>query len=125
MSQEAVRREKEFQDRLTRFARELSAEMFPEGMAEGMTFDQLEEAAVKAGDEVGRTLVEGRAEARARSDDDGEPGACPECGGPLGEGTRRERRLKTTRGDVAWTETACYCPCCRRGFSPSRPGDGA
>ncbi len=125
MGKDIARRTEEFQARVTQFARELSEEMFPEGLPEGMTFTELEEAAVEVGDEVSRTLIEGRVKARARSDTDREPRACPECGGPLRDGPRRDRKLTTTRGLVTWTEATQHCPRCRRAFSPSRPSDEA
>jgi hypothetical protein len=125
MGKDIARRHAEFQARVARYARELSAEMFPEGVPEGMTFSDLERAAVAAGDEVARATIEVRVRTRARSDADRPPEACPECGGPLGEGPGRDRRLATTRGEVAWTETTQRCPRCRRAFSPSRPRAGA
>ena len=125
MGKELAQRNAEFRARLTQFARALSQEMFPEGLSEGMKFSDLERAAVEAGDEVSRTLIEGRVRARARSDVAPEPRACPECGGPLREGPRRARRLSTTRGEVTWTEPAQRCPRCRRAFSPSRSSVGA
>lgn len=120
-----ARQTAEFQDQVARYARELSAEMFPEGLPEGMTFTDLERAAVELGNEVSRSVIEARAGARARSDDDRPPANCPECGGPLQEGPRRQRGLTTTRGGVTWTERTQRCPRCRRAFSPSRPSDGA
>lgn len=120
-----VQRTAEFQDRMARYARELSAEMFPEGLPEGMTFTDLERAAVQVGNEVSRSVIEGRVRARARSDDARPPANCPGCGGPLDEGPRRQRGLGTTRGEVTWTEQTQRCPRCRRAFSPSRPSDGA
>lgn len=125
MGKDIVGRHAEFQARVARYARELSAEMFPEGLPEGMTFSDLERAAAAAGDEVARATIEGRVRARARSDAERPPGACPECGGPLDEGPDQDRRLATTRGTVAWTEKTRRCPRCRRAFSPSRPRDGA
>jgi hypothetical protein len=125
MGKDVAARHAEFQSRLTQFARELSAQMFPEGLPEGTTFSDLERAAVAAGDEVSRTVIEGRIRARARADVDREPGACPECGGSLGEGPRRARELRTTRGEVTWTESTQRCPRCRRAFSPSGPSGGA
>lgn len=125
MGKDFARRNAEFQDRLARYARELSAEMFPEGLPEGMTFTDLERAAVEAGDEVGRTLIESRVRARARSDADRPPQVCPACDGPLDQGAGRARELATTRGRVAWNETTQHCPRCRRAFSPSQPDAGA
>ncbi len=125
MGKDIARRPAEFQARVTQFARELSQEMFPEGLPEGMKFSDLEEIAIEVGDEVSRTLIEGRVRARARSDPDPQAQGCPECGGPLREGPRRVRKLTTTRGAVTWTEQTQRCPRCRRAFSPSRPGAGA
>lgn len=125
MGKDIAHRTAEFQARVARFARELSQEMFPEGLPEGMKFSELEEAAIEVGDEVGRTLIEGRVRARARSDPEGQAKPCPECGGPLREGPRRTRKLITARGPVTWTEETRRCPRCRRAFSPSRPSDGA
>ncbi len=120
-----AQRTAEFQDRMARYARRLSEEMFPEGLPEGMTFSDLERAAVAVGDQVSREIIQERVRARARADEDRPPANCPECGGALNEGPRRRRGLGTTRGEVTWTEQTQQCPRCRRGFSPSRPSDGA
>lgn len=125
MSKDVAQREEEFRARLARFARELSREMFPEGVSEGMTFADLEGSAAAAGDEVSRVVAEDRVRVRAEAEVEQAPATCPECDGPLQEGPRRGRRLATTRGEVAWTETTQRCPRCRRGFSPSRPSVGA
>lgn len=119
--QDIAQRTAEFQDRMARYAREVSAEMFPEGM----TFSDLERAAVAVGDQVSREIMQERVRTRARSDEDRPPANCPKCGGPLDEGPRRQRGLGTTRGEVTWTERTQRCPRCRRAFSPSRPNDGA
>jgi len=125
MGKDIAQRTAELRSRLAQVARELSQEIFPEGLPEGMTFTELEEAAVEVGDEVSRTLIESRVRTRARSDYEPQAEDCPECGGILREGPHRTRKLVTTRGQVSWTETTQRCPRCRRAFSPSRSSDGA
>lgn len=125
MGKDAVVRYREFQRRLAQYSRELSAEMFPEGLPEGLSFSDLEVAAEQVGNQVSRDLIEGHIRARAERDTEAAPGSCPECHGPLAPGPRRDRRLTTTRGQVDWTEETSHCPRCRRAFSPSGPGPGA
>lgn len=123
--EDIAQRTAEFRERMARHAREVSAELFPEGLPEGMTFTDLERAAVAVGDQVSREIIQERVRARTRSDENRPSANCPEYGGPLNEGPRRKRGLGTTRGEVTWTEKPQRCPRCRRAFSPSRPSDGA
>lgn len=121
MGKGALARYREFQGRLAQYAQELSAEMFPEGLPEGLTCSDLEEAAERVGDQVSRDLIE----RHIRTRPEGAPGTGAECHGPLKPGPERGRRLATTRGPVTWTEQATHCPRCRRAFSPSGPNPGA
>jgi RNase P subunit RPR2 len=121
MGKDALARYREFQRRLAQYTQELSAEMFPEGLPEGLTFSDLEEAAERVGNQVSRDLMERHIQARP----EGAPATCPECDGPLKPGQDRDRRLTTTRGRVSWTEKTTHCPRCRRAFSPSGPNSGA
>src|SRR5262249_49595715 len=125
MGKDALARYGEFQRRLAQYTQELSAEMFPEGLPEGLSFSDLEEAAERGGNQVSRDLSERHVRARADRGAGGVARKCPECRGPLKPGQKRDRRLTTTRGQVGWTEQTTHCPRCRRAFSPSGPGPGA
>ncbi len=124
MGKDAARLHAELQTRLGQLTQDLSREMFPEGLPEGITFSDLEDIAIAVGNEVSRELIEKQLRARAQVDPEELTTRCPTCSGPLRKGPVRTRKLTTTRGPVTWTETMRRCPRCRRAFSPSRPGDG-
>lgn len=81
--------------------------------------DELESAAVAAGDAVARKLMSEEFTKRAVEQAAAGEAKCPECqssGEPRGE---EERELETRRGIVTIREPKCYCPKCRRNFFPS------
>lgn len=83
MGKGALARYHEFQRRLARCTEELSAEMFPEGLPEGLTFSDLEAAAERIGNQVARDLIERQVRTRAEREAEAASGNCPECHGPL------------------------------------------
>jgi hypothetical protein len=82
-----------------------------------MTFSELEDECVEAGDPLTAGVIERRvAQREAPQDGCG----CPRCQRP---GTRlpedEVRVLQTDRGEVAWMEPTFHCRDCRRSFFPS------
>jgi hypothetical protein len=81
-----------------------------------MTFDELEESSIEAGDLLTTAMLEQRVAQRPRAE---QPPDCPACGRP-GEACPDEPRvLDTDRGQVSWMEASYYCRGCRRSFFPS------
>ena len=82
-----------------------------------MTFSELEDECIEAGDLVTAGVIERRVGQREIPTDGC---ACPTCQRP---GTRlsddEARVLQTDRGEVTWMEPALYCRYCRRSFFPS------
>jgi hypothetical protein len=122
MGKDAATLRHQFHARLGQMARELAAELYPDGLPEGTTFSELEEIAGALADEMARQLIEGQVQAHASAESP--PGACPSCQASLCRAPTRPRELTTTRGQVAWTQPTLRCPRCRRAFSPSGPGVG-
>jgi hypothetical protein len=125
MGKDAAAIRGEFQARLEQFARELSHELYPDGLPEGVSFADLEDLACAVGDEISREVIEAQIRRHAEVSAERPPELCPACGEPLQSGWLQDRRLTTTRGPVTWTEKTAYCPRCRRAFSPSEPSPGA
>jgi hypothetical protein len=82
-----------------------------------MTFSELEDECVEAGDLLTAGVIERRV--AQRETPQGEC-CCPSC---QRSGTRlpedEVRVLQTDRGEVAWMEPTFYCRDCRRSFFPS------
>lgn len=107
-------------ERIETFARELSEELGEVDETGGVCWlDALENEAVEIGDAVHAALVKQRSTDRSSA----EESVCPECG-QLGQyrGTRA-RELLGRRGPLSIAEVEYYCPCCRKAFFPSDPGD--
>jgi len=82
-----------------------------------LTFTELEERCIEAGDLVtAATLQQG---VRARQADQEETACCPMCDRPASRGPDEPRVLETDRGEVSWLEPSYYCRSCRRSFFPS------
>lgn len=82
-----------------------------------MTFAELEEASIEAGDFMTALMMQAEIENRSPTD---EPACCPTCeqtGQPQAE--MEPRVLQTDRGEVTWLESAYYCRRCRRSFFPA------
>lgn len=87
-----------------------------------MTFSEIEEEAVREGNQLARWLLEGKiATETERAGCHGETCPCPRCGQPARR--RREepesRRLRARPGSVAFARREYYCLPCRRPFFPS------
>ncbi len=110
--------------RLGELAREakniLGGAVGPEGKP--LTFAQLEEECIEAGDLFTALMLQERV---ANRNCEQLATGCPTC---QREGAlRREdevRVLQTDRGDVVLREPTYYCPACRRAFFPSDGGIG-
>ena len=109
---------------LQSLARQLGRKAFPDGLPQGTKFSELEAIAGALGDELARQLIESNVQEQAADRPEGDATTCPECRGPTSEAPDQPRSLRTTRGEVTWTEHARYCHRCRRTFFPSGPGAG-
>jgi hypothetical protein len=114
----------ELNPELQQLARQLARKVFPDGLPRGTKFSELEDIAGALGDEIARQLIESNVREQTADWPEGDSAPCPECRGPTSKAPDRPRSLMTTRGEVAWTEHARYCPRCRRAFFPSGPGAG-
>jgi hypothetical protein len=115
----------QFQERLRRAVREAVQKCLAEGdlpeAQEGETrFTTIETLALAAGDAVSLEVFE-----RQLAESGMGPPHCPHCGFEGHRVKQRERTLQTRRGlKVPLSEQECYCPGCRRAFSPSLPSTG-
>jgi hypothetical protein len=82
-----------------------------------MTFAELEEASIEAGDFMTAMMMQAEIEQRPPA---AQPPCCPTCerAGEL-QAEPEARVLQTDRGEVAWLESSYYCRRCRRSFFPS------
>lgn len=82
-----------------------------------MTFAELEEECIEAGDLLTAAMLQQRVTQRKL------PQVTPCCPTCQREGTPNSddeaRVLQTDRGEVEWMEPAYYCRSCRRSFFPS------
>jgi uncharacterized protein with PIN domain len=82
------------------------------------TFDQMEIAANKVGDQVSERLAQKSLDHSLHKKT--ESPRCPKCDQP---GCRLEdpdpRVIQTSRGEVQWNEDEYFCRKCRRAFFPS------
>jgi hypothetical protein len=88
------------------------------------TFSEIEDEAVREGNQLARWLIEGKisSEAESSSCDTGEC-ACPLCRKPAkrkGEDLG-DREIHARPGAVSFKHYEWYCSSCRRSFFPSRP----
>ncbi len=82
-----------------------------------MTFAELEEECIEAGDLLTAGVLQERVAQRQTPE---EAPCCPTCqrqGTPQADDEARV--LQTDRGEVTWMEPAYYCRDCRRSFFPS------
>ena len=109
--------------RLQELAREaqeiLSAS--PQPGDQPMTFAELEEVSIEAGDIMTAVMMQAEIETRSLVKESGanEPPCCPTCE-QVGElqAEQEARVLQTDRGEVTWLESTYYCRRCRRSFFP-------
>jgi hypothetical protein len=124
MGKEAAEVRSEFHSRLGQMARELTKELYPDGLPRGTKFSELETIAGALGDEMARQLIEINVQEQADDWPEEELGECPLCGGAARKAPDEPRVLTTTRGDVAWKQRVGNCPRCRRAFFPSESSVG-
>ncbi len=124
MGKDAAAIRHEFQSRLGRMARELTRELYPDGLPRGTKFSELEAVAGALGDEMARQLIELNVQEQADEWPQEELGECPLCGGAARKAPDEPHVLTTTRGTVAWKQRIANCPRCRRAFFPSDSGVG-
>jgi hypothetical protein len=110
MGMEAGEIRKEFHTRLSQMARELSRELYPQGLPRGTKFSELEAVAGALGDEMARQLIEINVQEQADDWPEEELGECPVCGGGGPQGPRStprahdhtgRRRLEATRRELS------------------------
>ena len=124
MGRDAVEIRGEFQTRLNQIARELTGQLYPQGLPRGTKFSELEAIAGALGDEMARQLIEINVREQADGWPEEELGECPVCGGPARTAPDQPRVLMSTRGEVAWKQRVANCPRCRRAFFPSESSVG-
>lgn len=84
------------------------------------TFSQIEQKAVKKGDELSRLLMEARVRAES-AQQKGEDTVCPRCGRKMRvQEVKAGRQLRTTRAEVRYERAYCVCDGCGFSFSPGR-----
>ena len=124
MGRDAAEIRGEFQTRLNQIARELTGQLYPQGLPRGTKFAELEAIAGALGDEMARQLIEINVREQADGWPEEELGECPVCGGPARKAPDQPRVLMTTRGEIAWKQRVANCPRCRRAFFPSESSVG-
>lgn len=124
MGKDVAEIRREFHTRLSQIARELTRELYPDGLPRGTQFSELEAIAGALGDEMARQLIEINVQEQADDWPEHELGECPACGGPARKAPDQPRVLMTTQGDVVWKQRVANCPRCRRAFFPSESSVG-
>ena len=81
-----------------------------------MTFAELEDECIEAGDFLTTAMLQERVTGRQSSE---EAACCPTCDRQGTRCTDEPRVLETNRGEVSWLEASYYCRYCRRSFFPS------
>lgn len=82
-----------------------------------MTFSELEDECIEAGDLLTAGVLERRVTQRETPQNEGGCPSCQRAGARLPDD--EVRVLQTDRGEVGWMEPAFYCRWCRRSFFPS------
>ena len=81
-----------------------------------MTFAELEDECIEAGDLLAATMLEQRVSERQPA---AQPVCCPTCDRVGVRSADEPRVLETDRGEVSWMEPTYHCRHCRRSFFPS------
>ena len=116
----------QFQGRLRLAVREALQKVLAEGELPEATegdarFTTIETLALAAGDAVSLEVFEQQLAESGMG-----PPHCPRCGFEGKRIKQRERTVQTRRGlEVPLSEQECYCPGCRRAFSPSVQSSGS
>lgn len=91
-----------------------------ERLASLRTFADIEELTAEIGDEFARQLAGFELSRRAKEVTDTGSHACPDCGRDAPVRADPEPLiLEGDRGEIEYSEPACYCPHCRVSFFPS------
>ncbi len=80
-----------------------------------MTFAELEDECIEAGDLLTSTMLQQRVTQRQPP----QQPCCPTCDREGEPGPDEPRVLQTDRGEVSWMEPTYLCRPCRRSFFPS------
>ena len=91
------------------------------------TFTELEEEAVREGNQLARWLLEGKISNEAQSSDcHREECSCPRCGNACKrkEEEQKSRDLRSRAGSVSLKRCEYYCVSCRKSFFPAGPQAG-
>ena len=81
-----------------------------------MTFAELEDECIEAGDLLTAAVLQERATERQPPE---EAPCCPTCDRQGKQCPDEPRVVQTDRGEVSWLEPSYYCRYCRRSFFPS------
>ena len=81
-----------------------------------MTFAELEDECIEAGDLLTATMLEQRVSERQPAV---QSACCPMCDRAGDSNPDEPRVLETDRGEISWMEPTYYCRHCRRSFFPS------
>lgn len=101
-----------------RRAGELYDEMMARAGADGQTFDDIEELALKLGRRASQELMAKRLGAEEHKGR--QPQVCPRCGHQLRWASKpEERNLETSAGVVRYERRHAFCDRCRESFSPA------
>ena len=96
---------------------ELYDQMMAQAGAQGQTFDDIEELALKLGRQAIQELMSRRMKAEEHKGP--RPEVCPECGHRLRQsGNADQRNLETSAGMVRYERRHAFCDRCRKSFSP-------
>jgi hypothetical protein len=96
MGRDAPEIRMEFHSRLGRMARELTKELYQDGLPRGTKFSALETIAGALGDEMARQLIEIDVQEPADDWPESELGECPVCGGAARKAPSMKRFLIPT-----------------------------
>ena len=81
-----------------------------------MTFAELEDECIEAGDLLTAAVLQGRVAERSGPE---EAACCPACHRQGEQQDHEPRVVQSDRGEVSWLEPSFYCRHCRRSFFPS------
>lgn len=110
-------------ERVEGFVEQLLTEEKP-ALRGARTLLEIEELAIKVGDELARQLASGDLSERSCEAADEEQFSCPDCGRICDvEPDLEPLILQGRRGEIEYSEPRCHCRSCRRDFFPDGAGD--
>lgn len=111
--------------RVREFVEELQREEKP-SLRKARTLLEIENLAVKVGDEVARQLASSDLAERSEETAAVKQFPCPECGRVCAVESELEPLiLQGRRGEIEYSEPRCHCRSCRRDFFPGGQGTSA